>query len=1243
MASQVSGQIPKRQAPATPTKSKSPSSSVKDSPQSVTKGKDKPQSAVKDKSTPRKLKRKADDVVTPAKDQAKDQADSPNLPPRQEVPKKTPKKPLEQRVPEPEPEPALGQEQEEEQGDGGSPPRPEVPKKTPKKHLEQRVPEPEPEPALGQEQEEEQGDGDEPEVTQKEQRQGPADDQSQASGSATGGFFRRGGDNVSNFAKGLRGAAGRAPTDQAKGAIDSINEGAKDTAKDAAEGVADKLPLDLSALKGLEVGDGGKILDKDGNPLGQVAEGDPEDLVGQTVGDDGEILDEDGDVIGRVEVLRDAAKDLPEQATDAVGQIKDKLPSLEDLAGLPVSEGGNIKDKTGNVIGHIVEGDPEDLVGHTLNEEGEIVDEDGDLIGRAEVISPEEAAETLGDQAKTAGVDNLDEKIEELKNNLPDLADLDGLPVEEGGQIKDQDGMVVGKVVEGDPGDLVGQKITGGKGEIVDDEGDLIGRVEVLSPEEAAKNLTDQVEGAKGTADEATGDLIPDFSILKGKKVNKKGKILDEEGDVIGQVAEGYDAKALAGKVPNEKGEIVDKSGEVIGKVEVVPGEAADTAMQSLQEELGAGAEVKESAPGVKDLASLEGLEVNSDGNVVDSEGNVVGKLESGNLDDNAGKTVSARGLVLDEDGNILGRVGLVTAAGAVDEAQEAAPELPPLSSIEGAVDEAQEAAPELPPLSSIEGFTVNKNGKIVNDDGVPVGELVEGDAKKLSKIGARLDDQGQFWDSRGNVIGKAQTIPVQEKETEAPFAGLEELMVAKDGWIVDANDNRVGKIVDGDAKKLVGRAVDEDGDILDKHGNTVGHAERWEEPEAPEEEAADLSSLAGLTANKAGNIIGPDGVPVGRVVEGNLKEVAGKKIDGEGQIWNDAGKVIGRAELIPENERETKPEGIFGGLEGLVVNKEGLVEDEEGNIVGKVVEGDAKKLRGRAVDEDGDIVDKYGNVKGRAEPYEVPEEEVQEDDLSSLEGKKVNKVGNVVDEHGVVFGRIVSGDPKKMAGRKVDGQGRIWSDNGKVIGKAELIPGSEQEKPEGEFFGFDGAVVGKDGVVVDATGKTIGRIVEGDPKKLQGRAVDEDGDILDKSGNTIGRAERWEPEEKQRDVNPMSGCKINREGEVRDADGNLIGRLTEGNLKNLIGKTIDDNGYVVDNDGNKIGEATLLENLPDETPEEPEISPEELEKQKQAENDKQLANKMCSILQDTLNKIEPVCKQITDVSKPALAESAPY
>lgn len=1216
-----------RETPSTPTKAKSAASSVKGSgsPKSVSKVQKQA-----DKKTPRKLKRKVGDTITPAVERSSEPAAEAS----KELPSRLAgKKRLEQRASEPELE---FEQQPEEQPE-----------------------EEEPQEQEGEEQDEEdEEDGlPEPSVSAPaEQRDKLADNQSQASGS--GGFFNRTGNGLNSFTRGLRGVAGSLSQGDAKG----VASGAKDTAQGTMGNIANSLPLDLSALKGLEVGEGGKIFDKSGNALGEVVEGDPEDLVGQTVGDDGEILDEDGDLIGRVELLGD----VQNKVTETLDQVKDKLPSLEDLKGLPVSEGGEIKDKAGNVLGRIVEGDPEDLVGQTINESGEILDEDGDLIGRAEVISPEEALKTIQGEGADLGdmdavPDDVQNKVDEVKNNLPKLADLDGLPVSDGGAIKDKAGNVVGKVVEGDPEDLVGQ-IVNDAGEILDEDGDLIGRVEVLSPDEAAQKVTDTVDDAKDQATEAAEGLIPQIQILQGKKINKKGKILDEEGDVIGQVAEGSEVKDLAGKKPNEKGEVLDKEGNVLGKVEVVPGEAADEALKSLQEEAeeagkgvegladkaaegaesakdaldGAKDHAEDAVDGVKNLSALDGLQVNDEGNVVDSNGNVLAKLESGNLDEIAGQTVNEKGLVIDDDGNILGRVSLIGDEGqdAIGGAAKGAEDV-----VGGAADEAKDAAPELPDLSTLEGLKVNKFGKIINADGIPVGELTEGDAKKLSKFGATLDDKGQFWDNRGNIIGKAQTIPVEDNDTEVAFSGLEGLIVVNDGWVEDDNGNRVGQLVEGDAKKLVGRAVDEDGDILDKRGNVIGHAERYEQPEeepAPEAEKPDFSSVAGLKPTKTGNVIGPDGVPIARVVEGNLKEVAGRKIDNEGQIWNDAGKVVGRVELIPEDEREIKPEGIFGGLEGLVVNKEGLVEDEEGNIVGKIVEGDAKKLRGRAVDEDGDILDKYGNVKGRAEPYEPEEEPEEEEDLSSLEGKKINKMGNVVDEHGTVFGRIAEGDPKKLAGKRVDDKGQIWSDNGKVIGRAELIPGSEQGKPEGEFFGFDDAKVGKDGVVVDGSDNIIGRLTEGDAKKLVGRAVDEEGDILDKSGNVIGKAERWEPEEKKRDVNPMSGRKVNKQGEVRDENGDLIGKVTDGNLQNLIGKSIDDNGYIVDNDGNKIGEATLIENIPE--PEEPQeqISPEELEKQKQEENDRKLAERICAIVQDTLGKIQPVCKQITDLIEKA-------
>lgn len=872
---------------------------------------------------------------------------------------------------------------------------------------------------------------------QRRPKSPPDDAVSQASGSAA---------PLSGFAGHAKGLAGKV----------------KDTVQNGAKTVSQAIPLDLSILKGLQVGDGGKIFGKKGDPLGEVVEGDPEDLVGQTVGEDGEIIDEEGDLIGRVDVLNDVAEqaqNIPDDAESKLGEAQDLVTDLAQLEGLPVSDGGVIKNSAGQIVGKIVEGDPEDLIGYTLNDEGEIVDDEGDAIGRAELLPIEEQKANI-----EGSVDDATDKLDGVKEEVDD-------------EFEDaQDGLVDGVADQAE--DAVPEEVDQAKS-TVEDEASNLDDVDADDVEDTANEAVDNVNDA---VEEATED-VKDTA--------------DETGD------------------------------------------------------------------GIED-------------NVEDIAENV----------------------------------------------EEAA---------EDAVEEASERIPE---LDTLEGLKCNKRGYVIDEaTGKPVGEVIEGDPKKLSRLGATLDDQGQFWDNRGNVIGKVKALPVEDdKDEEGPFAGLEGLVVGQEGYIEDENQTRVGKLIEGDAKKLLGRGVDEDGEVLDRHGSVIGRAERLDEPEPePEEEpVSDLSVLNGLTCNKAGYVIGSEGFPIARVVEGNPKELAGKKIE-DGEIY-DGKKVVGRVELIPEEELENKPEGPFAGLESLVVTKEGFVEDEDGAIVGKLVEGDAKRLRGRAVDEDGEITDKYGNVKGRAEPYEPPEEEAPaEEDLSILEGKVVNKSGNVVDPAtGAIVGRIVEGD-KRLAGRKVDGKGQVWGDNGQVIGRAELIPGSEQQKAEGPFYGFENAEVGKDGVVIDA-GRIIGRLVEGDAKRLLGRKVDEDGDVLDKNGNTIGKAERWEPEEKARDVNSMSGRKVNKEGEVRDADGNLIGKLTSGNLATLVGKSIDDNGYVVDNEGNKIGECTLLEHIPEEVEEEVEEegpSPEEQEAQAKAEHDRQLAEKMISILNQTLDKVKPVCDMI--------------
>ena len=222
---------------------------------------------------------------------------------------------------------------------------------------------------------------------------------------------------------------------------------------------------------------------------------------------------------------------------------------------------------------------------------------------------------------------------------------------------------------------------------------------------------------------------------------------------------------------------------------------------------------------------------------------------------------------------------------------------------------------------------------------------------------------------------------------------------------------------------------------------------------------------------------------------------------------------------------------------------------------------------------------------------------------------------------------------------------GEIFDEGGNVLGKAELIPPSEREgSKEGPFSPFQPCTVQKDGTVVGPAGNIVGRLTQGDPKTLQGHQVDQDGDITDSNGNTLGKAERWEPEEKPKDVHPASGLKINKEGNVVDKNGDTIAKLTSGELNRCRGKEIDDDGDVVDQKGTSIGSVTLVEDL---EPEKPEKTQEEIdaenkqreeeEKQRQEDEvrakDSKLAKRMCFLIDEKLEKLDRICRAITDVS----------
>lgn len=67
-----------------------------------------------------------------------------------------------------------------------------------------------------------------------------------------------------------------------------------------------------------------------------------------------------------------------------------------------------------------------------------------------------------------------------------------------------------------------------------------------------------------------------------------------------------------------------------------------------------------------------------------------------------------------------------------------------------------------------------------------------------------------------------------------------------------------------------------------------------------------------------------------------------------------------------------------------------------------------------------------------------------------------------------------------------------------------------------------------------------------------------------------------------------------------------------------------------MDNYGNNVSERTLLENILEEQPD-PGPSPEEQEAQKKEEEDKQLVKRMSSIIGQMLNRVQLICRMISE------------
>lgn len=194
-------------------------------------------------------------------------------------------------------------------------------------------------------------------------------------------------------------------------------------------------------------------------------------------------------------------------------------------------------DTEGHVIGKVNGENASQFNGSVVDQQGDILDAEGNVIGQA----------------------NLDEGVvyaqsEVASKAAADKPDLTGpFGVQDNGEVTNATGIPVGKLVEGEPQDLVGTSIKDidSQGNLLKGSGSIVGKVELDKAAEAApEDVGSKLEDSEAKLDEAgekvdevgekadevgekATDEVVDLSVLEGKKINKAGKVVDEKVSVF--------------------------------------------------------------------------------------------------------------------------------------------------------------------------------------------------------------------------------------------------------------------------------------------------------------------------------------------------------------------------------------------------------------------------------------------------------------------------------------------------------------------------------------------------------------------------------------------------------------------------------------------------------------------------------------------------------------------------------------
>lgn len=354
------------------------------------------------------------------------------------------------------------------------------------------------------------------------------------------------------------------------------------------------------------------VRDAQGNVIGRVVDGKIVDRAGNVIGEvdeNGNAVGLDGQVLGRVE------KNV---ALDAQGNVVDLRDSSIKTGRAQTAQ--VVRDKDGNVIGKVVNGN--------------IVDANGRVIGRVDASGQAVGlnGEKLG-TVENAILDRDGNVVGKLKNVVRDSSGRVVGEVQD--VVRDKDGNIIGRVVDGqiinDKGEVVGTVDASGRA--VGLNGEALGQVEQVVVDKDGKMVgrVDESGRAVGLDGQVLGRAEQVMVDDSGKVLGEVAEVLrDAQGNIIGRVVDGQvvnDRGEVIGTV-NADGSVTGLNGENLGSVE--------TAV------LGAdGQDIDEMAQVVRDKdGNIIGRLV--DGKVVDAAGNVIGELKDGRVVDANGRTIAS-------------------------------------------------------------------------------------------------------------------------------------------------------------------------------------------------------------------------------------------------------------------------------------------------------------------------------------------------------------------------------------------------------------------------------------------------------------------------------------------------------------------------------------------------------------------------------------------------------------------------